>query len=154
MNAQKEKVEYSITIQASRALVWEKMLDENCYRKWAEVFMKGSHYVGDWTKGSKILFLAPDKNGHNLGMVSRIKENRTHELISIEHLGFVSEDKEDKESMEAKKWAGAMENYHFLEGGGHTVLKVELETTEEYKGMFEDTWPEALKTIKKLCENP
>jgi len=38
--------------------------------------LKGSHYIGDWSKGSKILFLGPNENGEMGGMVSRIKKTR------------------------------------------------------------------------------
>ncbi|WP_114750699.1 SRPBCC family protein [Pleomorphovibrio marinus] len=152
MNTVKERLEFSISIKAPRSIVWEKMLADQSYRKWASVFMQGSHFIGDWSTESKILFLAPDKKGINMGMVSRIRKNRSHELISIEHLGLVSEGNEDTESEEAINWAGAMENYLFQEKDGHTVLNVELDTTEEYKRMFQDTWPKALERIKELCE--
>jgi uncharacterized protein YndB with AHSA1/START domain len=147
-----EKLNFSITINAPKEKVWSTMLGEDTYREWTEVFMPGSHYVGDWNEGSKILFLAPGETGETGGMVSRIKENRKFEFISIEHLGFVQDGKEDTTSEEVKSWAGALENYTFKEKEGSTEVLVEMDTVEEYKEMFLDTWPKALEKLKELAE--
>ena len=107
------KLHFSIVINASKEKVWNTMLDKDSYRLWTDIFSPGSHYVGDWSKGSKILFLGPEENGVIFGMVSRIKENDPYKYISIEHIGFVQNGKEDTSSESATKWAGALENYTF-----------------------------------------
>jgi uncharacterized protein YndB with AHSA1/START domain len=148
-----DKLHFSIMINAPKAKVWNTMLDDATYRVWTEAFTPGSHYVGNWNKGSKILFLGPDpKTGKMSGMVSRIKENRLHEFISIEHLGEVKDGKEDTSSDAVKAWAGAHENYTFNEKGGKTELLVNLDTVAEYKEMFQDMWPQALQKLKELAE--
>jgi len=147
-----ERLNFSIEINAPRKKVWKTMLDDDSYRIWTEVFMPGSYYVGDWTTGSKILFLAPDKTGAIAGMVSRIRENRKYEFISIEHLGLVESGKEDTSSPAVKEWAGAQENYTFEERNGTTRLLVELDLEDKYKEMFQDTWPKALQKLKQLAE--
>lgn len=129
------------------------MLDDATYRVWTEAFGPGSHYVGDWKKESKILFLAPGKSGEMSGMVSRIKENRQFEYLSIEHLGIVQDGKEDTSSESVKEWAGALENYTFRANGGTTEVLVDLDAAEEYRKMFEDTFPRALQKLKELAEN-
>lgn len=146
------KLHFSITIDAPKEKVWNTMLGEDSYRFWTEAFMPSSHYVGDWSKGSKMLFLAPDKAGKMSGMVSRIKENRPHDYISIEHLGVVQDGKEDTSSAAAKGWAGALENYTFKEIGGTTKVSVDMDTTEEFKEIFQDIWPKALQKLKALAE--
>lgn len=128
------------------------MLGEDTYRKWTEVFASGSHYKGDWKKGSKILFLAPDESGKMGGMVSRIKENRKYQFISIEHLGIIENGKEDTSSEAVEEWAGALENYTFKEQNGKTKVLVEMDTDEEYEEMFQDMWPKALQKLKELSE--
>lgn len=147
-----EKLHFSITINEPKEKVWNTMLGEDSYKKWADVFMDGSHYVGDWDKGSKILFLGPNKSGKMEGMVSRIKENRLYEYVSIEHIGFVQNGEEDTSSDEVKKWAGALENYTFKENNGTTEVLVDMDTNEQYKEMFEDLWPKALQKLKQLAE--
>ncbi len=146
------KLQFSIVINAPRERVWNTMLNDETYRQWTAEFMPGSHYVGDWNKGSKILFLGPDGKGNMSGMVSRIKENRRHEYVSIEHLGFVQNGKEDTTSEAVKCWAGALENYTFKDLNGKTEVLVEMDTNEEYREMFENTWPKALQKLKKLAE--
>lgn len=147
------KLHFSITINAPKAKVWSTMLDDATYRVWTEAFTAGSHYVGDWSQGSKILFLGPDpKTGKMGGMVSRIKENRQHEYISIEHLGMVNDGKEDTTSEAVKAWAGAHENYTFKEKKGATEVLVDIDITEDWKEMFEGMWPKALQKLKELAE--
>ena len=148
------KLHFSITINAPKAKVWNTMLDDKTYRVWTEAFTPGSHYVGDWRKGSKILFLGPDpKTGQLGGMVSRIKENRLHEYISIEHLGVVQDGKEDTTSDAVKPWAGAHENYTFKEKDGKTEVLVDMDSSGgEFEEMFKDMWPKALQKLKELAE--
>lgn len=146
-----EKLHFSIVINAPKEKVWETMLNDDTYRKWTEAFGSGSHYKGDWNKGSKILFLAPGEKGE-MGMVSRIKESKPYEFLSIEHIGVVNDGKEDTTSDEVKKWAGALENYTFKESGRKTEVLIDTDTNDEYKEMFQDMWPKALNKLKELAE--
>lgn len=146
-----DKLHFSIVINAPKEKVWSTMLNDNTYRKWTEAFGPGSYYKGDWNKGSKILFLAPGENGE-MGMVSRIKDNRLYEYISIEHLGIVQDGKEDTSSEAVKAWAGALENYTFKEKDGATEVLVDMDSNEEYEEMFQDMWPKALQKLKMLAE--
>jgi uncharacterized protein YndB with AHSA1/START domain len=147
-----DKLHFSIVINAAKEKVWHTMLDEDTYRVWTEIFMPGSYYIGDWNKGSKILFVAPGKTGEISGMVSRIKENRKYKHISIEHMGLVENGKEDVTSEAVKSWAGAFENYTFRERNGKTEVIVDTDTDDKYKEMFQSTWPKALQKLKELAE--
>jgi uncharacterized protein YndB with AHSA1/START domain len=146
-----EKLRFSIVIKAPKEKVWDTMLNDETYRKWTEPFMPGAHFVGSWSEGSKILFLAPGEHGAS-GMVSRIRENRLHEFISIEHFGIVQDGKEDTSSEAVKAWASAHEDYTFREIDGGTEVLVDTDTTDEYREMFETTWPKALQRLKELAE--
>lgn len=146
-----EKLKFSIVINAPKEKVWNTMLNDDTYRKWTEPFAPGCYYKGDWNQGSKILFLAPGEKGE-MGMVSRIKENRQYEYISIEHLGVVQDGKEDTSGDEVEKWAGALENYTFKEKNGATELLVDMDSNEDYEEMFQDMWPKALQKLKELAE--
>ncbi len=148
-----EKMHFSVQINAPKEKVWDTMLSDATYRQWTEGFNPGGYYVGDWEQGSKMLFLGPDpKDGEAAGMVSRIKENRKYEFLSIEHLGIVKNGVEDTTSDEAKKWAPAFENYTFVEKDGGTELSVDQDMLEEYKKSFEEMWPKALQKLKELSE--
>jgi uncharacterized protein YndB with AHSA1/START domain len=147
-----DKLHFSIIINAPKKKVWNTMLDDDTYRVWTEVFMPGSHYVGDWSKGSKILFLAPDQEGRMSGMVSRIEEYRPYDHISIEHLGEVKNGKEVVSDKSSENWSGAHENYFFKDKDGSTEVLVEMDAVEEFREMFENIWPQALKKLKELAE--
>lgn len=148
-----EKLNFSIEINAPKEKVWDTMLEDKTYRAWTEAFNPGSHFVGDWNKGSKILFLGPGEDGKMGGMVSRIKDNKLYEFISIEHLGIVHDGQEDTTSDAVKGWAGALENYSFSENNGITTVAVEMDSNEEYSEMFNGMWPKALQKLKELSEN-
>ncbi len=142
-----------MTINAPREKVWHVMLDDATYRQWTTAFNPGSFFVGDWSQGSKILFLGPDPTtGLEGGMVSRIAENREFEFMSIEHLGLVRDGVEDTTSEEAKKWAPAFENYTFRERDGVTEVLVDMDVEDEYAEMFEKMWSEALLKLKEMAE--
>jgi hypothetical protein len=146
------KLNFSIVIDAPISKVWDTMLEDKTYRIWTEEFASGSHYIGNWNQNSKILFLGPSNDGKLAGMVSRIKENKFHKYISIEHLGEVYDGVEDTTSDRVKVWAGALENYTFNNKDGKTELVVDLDINEEFVEMFEGIWPKALQKLKSLCE--
>ena len=76
-----EKLHYSITINASNKKVWETMLGIDTYKLWTDIFSPGSYFVGDWSEGSKMLFLGPGEKRKESGMVSKIKENKPYEYV-------------------------------------------------------------------------
>jgi hypothetical protein len=144
---------YSIEINAPKEKVWQAMLDDKPYREWTSAFNPGSYYKGDWSKGSKMLFLGPDPTtGEEGGMVSRIAENKQYEYISIEHRGIVHRGVEDTTSDEAKKWAPAFENYTLKDKGSKTEVLVDMDVDEKEAATFDRMWPEALKRLKEIAE--
>ncbi len=148
-----QKIHFSILIDASREKVWDTMLSEVTYPQWTTVFNPGSYLKGSWEEGSKILFLGPNPDGNGEGgMVGRIAENRTHEFVSIQYLGMVSNGVEDTTSEEAIKWAPAYENYTFIDTDGGTEVSVDMEVIDEFKAMFEEMWPKGLQALKELAE--
>jgi hypothetical protein len=148
-----EKLHFSIIINAPKEKVWHTMLEDKTYREWTTAFNPGSYYKGDWSKGSKILFLGPDpETGIEGGMVSRIAENKPYEYISIEHLGIVKNGVEDTTSEEAKKWAPAFENYTFREKDSATEVLVDMDIDEKEAETFNKMWPDALQRLKAIAE--
>lgn len=149
-----KKLQFKINIEASKEKVWDTMLEDATYREWTSVFSPGSYYKGDWSAGSKILFLGPDpRTGEEGGMVSMVSENKPYEFISLKHIGFVQNGIEDTESEMAKTWAdSSFENYTFNEKDGKTELVVDLNVTDELAGEFERMWPDALKKLKEISE--
>ena len=147
-----ETIQFTIAINADVEKVWNTMLNDDTYRQWAKEFHDGSYYEGSWDKGSFIHFLGPDEEGKMSGMYSKIKENKLYEFISIEHLGMISNGIVDTTSDEVKKWTPAFENYTFTKKGNQTEIKVDMQIDTNYKAMFEEMWPKALKALKQICE--
>ncbi|WP_461788222.1 SRPBCC family protein [Pedobacter sp.] len=143
-----ERLYFKTEINASKEKVWDILFDEKSYPQWTSVFSEGSRAVTDWQKGSKALFLNTEGNG----MVSEIADRITNEYLSIKHLGFYNNGVEDLESEEVKKWNGAHENYKLSTLDGKSILSVEMDSTQEYKSYFEETWPKALEKVKELAE--
>jgi hypothetical protein len=154
-----QKLHFTIQIHAPREKVWDTMLRDATYREWTKPFNAGSRYEGSWDEGTEIKFVGSDEEGNEYGgMYAKIKENKLHEFISIEHLGLIGLDGSiDTTSEEVKKWTPAFENYTFKEivdgefAGGTEVL-VDVDSNDEYKEMFNDTWPKALQVLKELAE--
>ena len=108
---------------------------------------------GDWSVGSKMLFVGPDpETGKEGGMVSRVAENKEYEFLSIEHRGLIKNGVEDTTGEEAQKWSPAYENYTFREKDGMTELLIDMDVVEEYVEMFDAMWPAALKSLKEITE--
>ncbi len=145
-----QDLKFSIFINAPREKVWETMLGDKTYREWTKPFNEGSYFEGDWSEGSKILFLGADKDGKVLGgMYSRIAKNIPFEYVSIEQLGEIHDGVE-------KPWLGTekgFENYKFEEKDGGIELKIEMiNTPDEYVEMMSEMWPKALEVLKALSE--
>jgi hypothetical protein len=147
-----EVIQFSILINAPKQKVWKTMLDKNTYVQWTSAFAEGSSFEGGWEKGNEIRFIAINAQGKQEGMFSRIKENRVYDFISIQHLGIITDGVVDTTSEKVKQWAPSYENYTFTTKGAGTEVKVEMEVNKEYKKMFEEMWPRALKLLKELCE--
>lgn len=143
-----QKLHFITEINAPREKVWRVLWDDKTYREWTSAFAEGSFAETDWQEGSKALFLTPDRSG----MASRIKENRPNEFLSIKHLGIVKEGVEDYDSEEIKEWAGSLENYTLEDHNGGTRLRVDLDSTDEFREYMQTTFPKALEKVKELAE--
>lgn len=148
-----KKINLNININASVEKVWNTVIGDDSYREWTAEFCEGSYFKGDWSKGSKIIFLGPDpKTGHEGGMVSEIAENIPYKYISIKHLGVINNGVEDTDSDEVKKWIPAYENYSFEEKDGTTLFSIDVDASDEYYEYFIQTWPKALEKLKEVAE--
>jgi hypothetical protein len=143
-----KQLEFSIQISAPKEKVWRTLLEDKTYRQWTSVFNEGSYAVGDWSEGSKMLFLGSEGKG----ISSMIAKHIPNEFISIQHLGMIANGVEDFNSPETKKWSGALENYSVKEVDGGTELLIEMDSIDDYEAFFRKTWPKALQKVKELSE--
>lgn len=149
--AKLQRLRFEIKIDAPAEKVYQIMLNDKHYREWTAEFNPSSYYEGTWDKGSRIRFIGTDENGNRGGMVSLIRENIPNRLVSIEHLGIIKGNEEITNGPEVEGWAGAQENYTYTEKDGKTLLVVEIDSNEEFKTYFSDTYPRALNKLKEIC---
>jgi uncharacterized protein YndB with AHSA1/START domain len=145
-------VQYSVTIEAPAHTVWTTMLEDETYRIWAAEFHAGSHYVGGWQLGDEIRFLGPGDDGTMGGVFGTIVECTPDESVSIEYKGQIIDGVEDTTSPLALMMAGTRESYGLLEVDGTTTVTVGLDDIEDFREMYEQSWPPALAKLKELAE--
>lgn len=150
-----KKLQFKTSINAPINKVYDTMLgisNKSTYEQWTALFNPTSTYEGSWTKGTKILFVGTDDKGEKGGMISEIFDNIPNKFISIRHYGLVKADVEITEGPEVEKWANGFENYTFEENNGITMVIVDLDTTEDFLGYMNETYPKALDKLKEICE--
>lgn len=150
-----KKLQFKISINAPTNKVYDTMLgisNKSTYERWTALFNPTSTYEGSWAKGSKILFVGTDDKGEKGGMISEIADNIPNRFISIRHYGLLQANKEITDGPEVEKWANGFENYTFEENNGTTMVIVDLDTTEDFLGYMNETYPKALDKLKEICE--
>lgn len=147
-----KKMNYQITIDAPVDHVFKTMLDKETYKKWTAAFNPTSDFEGSWEKDAKIYFIGINKDGEKEGMVAEIADHIPNKYISIRHYGILDKGKEITEGPAVEDWAGSFENYTFEDLGSKTLLKVDVDTNEEYLDYFDETWPKALQILKEISE--
>ena len=150
-----KKLQFKVSIKAPANKVYDVMLgisNKSTYEQWTALFNPTSSYDGRWDKGNKMLFIGTDEKGEKGGMVSEIFDNIPNRFVSILHYGLVKGDVEITEGPEVEKWANGFENYTFEENNGATIVMVDLDTTEDFIGYMNQTYPKALDKLKTLCE--
>jgi len=160
-----QKLHFSIQIKAKKKRVWNVMLGDATYRERAlSTHLVHGYFIGDWSEGSKMLFLSPHYTGpEESGWVSRVNKNRKYEFISIEHIGTISDGKEDTTNEDVKLYLPTFQNYTFLDKDGGTEVLIDIEIPDDkimhglsllggYKTGLEENWPKELKALKLLAE--
>jgi hypothetical protein len=139
------RLHFSIDVAAPRDKVWRVLWEDASFRDWSSVFAEGSYAVSDWNEGSTIQFIDPSSQS---GMSSVIEKKRPGEFMSFRHEAEIK----NGNVQPPPAWSGAHENYTLTANDGRTTLTVDLDAPDEYRQMFEDKFPQALKRVKKLSE--
>ena len=137
-------LEFKIHIDAPKEKVWQNLWSDEGYRRWTSAFTEGSYAESDWKEGSRIKFLSPKGEGM-FGIIKKKVENKE---MSFEHQGEIINGREEN-----RDWKGAQERYFLTDEGEGTQLKVQLDTTDDYKDYFDTTFPKALDLVKKISED-
>ena len=144
-----EHLEYKVEISAPVKKVWDTMLQEETYKQWVAKSWPNSYYEGKWAQGEKIRFIGPD----GAGTLAEIVEFKPYEKVLARHIAVLGKGGvEDRTSEVAKGWIGITEGYNFAEQNGKTTLTISIDTTPEWRGMFDEGGPGALEELKKISE--
>lgn len=151
-----ERMQFTTSINAPVATVYNKMLGKETFKQWTSVFnpssdVEGGDMEGDWKKGSKVLFVGTDKQGKREGMVGYIRENTPNQYVSIEYVGVLDGENEITEGPIAEDWQG-FENYTFESHNGSTTVTVDLDVNDQMVEYFRETYPKALQKLREICE--
>ncbi|WP_262247110.1 SRPBCC family protein [Parapedobacter soli] len=139
-------------IDATAQKVWDTLWNPATYSKWTNAFNPddpvGGFMQTDWQIGGKTLFL--DSSGS--GMVTTIKSiDEPYELV-FEHLGEMTDEREDITSGGVKSWAGLLEEYYLTEQNGITTLRASVQTPDEGMEAMDRGFTEGLEEVKRLAE--
>lgn len=149
-------LKFEILINSPVNQVYDSMLglqNKSTYEKWTSAFNPTSSFEGSWQSGERIYFVGTGPDGKKGGMVSEIVENIPHTFVSIKHIGILNGNEEVLDGPEVEKWAGGLENYHFEQQNGLTMVIVEVDTTADFENYMEEKYPQALHQLKQLCES-
>ncbi|WP_316839286.1 SRPBCC domain-containing protein [Pedobacter gandavensis] len=143
-------LQFTKDIKAPVQKVWDTLWNETSYSQWTNAFSPGSGSTvqSDWKVGGRTLFV--DRNGN--GMISTIKSKNEPYDIVFEHLGEITDGKEDTTSEKVKSWAGSLEEYHLSEEEGMTKLTASVQVVEEWEEIMNKGFTEGLEEVKRLSE--
>lgn len=142
-------LQFETTVDAPAARAWKSMLDRETYVEWTKEAWPGSSFEGRWGKGEKIRFVGTEGGG----TLARIDEYEENKRLLATHIAVLNADgSEDTESSAAKEWIGTLEAYTFTEKDGKTTITVDIHTNPSWASMFEDDWPKALQSLKRVIE--
>lgn len=139
---------FEISIQASPAKVWETLWNDSTYRLWTAPFSAGSYAKSNWKEGGRIHFLNPEGSG----MYSEIEKLELYKTMVFKHLGEIKNKQEQQLNETNKDWYGGRESYFLSEHGSQTMLKVSVDTPDNFSDYMNEKFPKALEELKRLCE--
>lgn len=143
-----ERLEFTIRIKATVEKVWSVLWDDKTYREWTGAFCEGSYAVSDWNEGDKIHFMAPNGEGMN----SIIETKIPNEYMAFKHIGEIKDFEELPLNDETKKWSGYMEIYKLTPDGEFVILTSMVDVIEKHIDYFKDAFPKGLEKVKELAE--
>ncbi len=141
-------IKKSIEIDAPKKKVWKVLSSPEYVNIWTSEFSEGSRVEGDLSIGGTVLY--KDKEGN--GLIGRVTDKKSNELLKVVFGGILNGGVEDPESVEHGKWNGCADTYMLSERNDVTVLSIESEVPEEYFEPFIPLWDKSLRKIKQLSE--
>lgn len=138
-----QNLEFNIQIESTPEKVWKCLWEQENYKKWTDIFCKGSYYkVDNFKQGSKIHLLSPS----GVGIYSIIDVLEENIKLVFKHLGELK----NFEEQSFTNWTNAIESYELIKNENGVNLKVNVDTLDEYINFMNETFPLALLKLKEL----
>jgi hypothetical protein len=138
---------YQVTINASKAKVWDVLWTDRTYRKWTSAFTADSSAQSDWEEGSRVIFLF----GKDKGMFSVIEKKDAPNTMIFKHLGDICDGVETPFAPETD-WVNSLERYYLTEENGQTKVTAEVDVDDSCLDFMNDAFPKAFAILKELSE--
>ena len=136
-------LEFEIQINATPEKVWETLLTQDSYKKWASAMNEGTYFEGNWEVGSIMKFLDPQNNG----MYNLVTENIRFKVLGMKHLGWIL-----KGELSPQNWEDSTLNYILEPSENGTLLKGIVNSLDEFVEFFNSKYPQNFEHIKRLAE--
>ena len=136
-------LEFEIQINATPEKVWETLLTQDSYKKWASAMNEGTYFEGNWEVGSIMKFLDPQNNG----MYNLVTENIRFKVLGLKHLGWIL-----KGELSPQNWEDSTLNYILEPSENGTLLKGTVNSLDEFVEFFNSKYPQNFEHIKRLAE--
>ncbi|MGY3571245.1 SRPBCC domain-containing protein [Vibrio sp. SCSIO 43135] len=144
-----QSLNYQIEIETNAENLWAILTELESYQKWAAAFSPQSQFKGEWREGADMTFFDPALGGTR-AVIDTVEEGK---LLSYHHVAIFTPDHiQDINSDVARKWIGSSESFEIVSLESSVLLKVKINTHQEFTAMFNNGWERALPMIKLLCE--
>lgn len=141
-----KQLQFSVQIQAPRAVVWGTLWQDESFRDWAGLIDPGTYMVGELKEGNQIQFISAE-NGYGVtSLVDKVIENE--QLVLLHQ----ADTQDSGQNLRAPEWTGGAEMYELREENGATILTATFDTPDELIELFNTLYPKALDRVRALAE--
>ena len=136
-------LKFETQINATPEKVWEVLFTQDAYGKWSSAMNAGTYFEGNWEEGSVMKFLDQTNNG----MYNLVEKNIPNKELRMKHLGWILEGE-----LAPQGWEDSTLSYFLEPNNNGTLLKVEVNSLDEFVEFFNTKYPQNFEKIKNLAE--
>ena len=134
---------FKIEIRSSPENVWKVLFTQDAQQKWLSALNEETYFIGNWEEGSVMKFLDQKNNG----MYNLVLKNIPVKQIYIKHLGWILDGE-----LSPQDWEDSTVTYLLEPSENGTLLKVQVNSLDEFVDFFNSKYPQNLEKVKELSE--
>lgn len=104
----------------------------------------GTYFEGNWEEVSIMKFLDQKNNG----MYNLVEINKENQLLRMKHIGWIMDGE-----LSPQGWEDSTVTYILEPDDNGTLLKVEVNSLDEFVEFFNTKYPQNFELIKNLSES-